>query len=57
MKRHFAALEKGTWNEAEQEVTLDRSCFLSRLIILSCGAWAKVSQICIYKLFHIKHQV
>lgn len=34
VKRHFAALEKGTWNEAEQEVTLDRSCFLSRLIIL-----------------------
>lgn len=57
VKRRFAALEKGTQNEAEQEVTLDRSCFLSRLIVLSGSTWAKVSQICIYKLFHIKHQV
>lgn len=35
-------------------MTLGRSCFLRRLIVLACGAWAKVSQICIYKLFSYK---
>lgn len=48
------ALEKGTQNETEQEVSLDRTCFLSRLTVLSCGTWAKISQICIYKLFSNK---
>ena len=40
-ERHIEDLEKGTQNVAEQEVTLDRTYLLSRLIVLSRDTWAK----------------
>ena len=41
VKRHTVQPEKRDTNQAEQDAALDRTCFLSRLIVLSHGAWAK----------------
>lgn len=50
VKRHIAALEKGTKNEIKQEVILDKTCFLKRLIFLSC-----ISKYVFISCFVIKH--